>query len=96
MAARYVSVFSLRGLAKYWELSPLLICLGGACTMGMTFSVYSLIHKSDVAVSRRQETPPWERVNIETPQKLWTMNIKYGKESPEVQKLREEIGSYKY
>jgi len=56
-------------------------------------SSYFLAYKSDVGINRSSGIPPWERINPEEKQKLAVYRSKYQK-IPEVEALREEIGSY--
>lgn len=77
------------------ELIPLVGILGVACAGATAYSCYALYFKSDVRLNKYAESPPWERVNPEAPQKLITLNQKYQK-IPELEALRKEIGSYKY
>jgi len=89
-------LWGFRFWMKRYELIPLVGCISLACGMGIAYSAYSLYQKSDVRLVRRgQISPPWEEVDPEKVQKLYTINQKYQK-IPELEALRKEIGSYKF
>ncbi|XP_064644876.1 normal mucosa of esophagus-specific gene 1 protein-like [Lineus longissimus] len=87
--------FGLKAFRKYWELVPLGVIIGTACVGVASFSVYAAVCKNDVVINKRNDIPPWERSHPEKPSKLITINQKYEK-IPELEKLRKEIGSYRY
>jgi hypothetical protein len=81
--------------AKY-ELLPLVACLSFACVIGAAYSVYAIYQKPDVRLNKKTtDIPPWEEVDPEKRQKLLTLRQKYEKIN-ELEKLRSDIGSYKY
>lgn len=75
------------------QLLPLVTMVVTACTMGISYSIYSLYQKPDVRVIK-SESPPWEKVDPTKPQKLITFRGKYER-NEELEALRKEIGSYK-
>jgi len=89
-------LFGLGVLKTKYELMPLVGCLALACGLAGAYSVYAIYQKPDVRLNKKsKELPPWEEVNPQQSQKLMTINQKWER-IPELEKLRHEIGSYKY
>ncbi|KAL8562149.1 hypothetical protein ACOMHN_041984 [Nucella lapillus] len=65
-------------------------CVGAACFIG-----YSLATKPDVRLVKSSELPPWERVLPTEPRKMHVVDRKMYQSNPELEQLRQEIGSYK-
>lgn len=86
--------FGASTLKNFPELIPLLGLLSIPCLGSIAFMGYSLYQKTDVRVFKKTELPPWERVNPEERQKLYTLKQEY-KKIPELEQLKQEIGSYK-
>jgi hypothetical protein len=88
-------MFGVQFWRKHKELIPLVGFLSLACGMGLASIAYGLYQKPDVRINKSAETPPWERVDPKEQQKFFKTNMEY-KQIPELEKLRGEIGSYKY
>lgn len=88
-------LFSLRLVASKPELVPLVGFLTFASAMAVGMSCYSIFTKPDVRVNKSASSPPWEGVKPSSQMKFLKTNMEY-KEIPELEKLRKEIGSYKY
>ncbi|XP_076310001.1 normal mucosa of esophagus-specific gene 1 protein-like [Tachypleus tridentatus] len=84
--------FGFRAMRKKPEIIPLIAIMTTACVGVAAYCVYALSQKSDVMIDRRKQQPPWERVNPETPQKLFTVNQEY-KKIPELESLKRDLGS---
>ncbi|XP_013794661.1 normal mucosa of esophagus-specific gene 1 protein-like [Limulus polyphemus] len=83
--------FGFRAMRNKPEIIPLVTILTTACVGVAAYCVYALSQKSDVIINRKK-LPPWERVDPETPQKLFTVHQEY-KKIPELEALKKEIGS---
>ncbi|XP_022081759.1 normal mucosa of esophagus-specific gene 1 protein-like [Acanthaster planci] len=81
------------GRANY-ELTPLVVITGTVMVLATSFSMFSILKKTDVALFKRSNPRPWERVNPAEPQKLLTLNQEY-KVDPAIEKLKREVGSAK-
>ncbi|GLT13010.1 hypothetical protein GCM10007928_52550 [Sulfitobacter porphyrae] len=56
---------------------------------------YALVTKPDVRINKTSDLPPWERVAPTESRKFRIVNKSVYKPIPELEQLREEIGSYK-
>ncbi|XP_046334928.1 normal mucosa of esophagus-specific gene 1 protein-like [Haliotis cracherodii] len=86
--------FGMRAFKRFPELIPLCVIIGGACVGACSFMGYALYTKPDVRINKSDAVPPWEKVRATECRKMVTLNQKYIP-IPELEKLREEIGSYK-
>ncbi|XP_027543993.1 normal mucosa of esophagus-specific gene 1 protein [Neopelma chrysocephalum] len=59
------------------ELIPLAGILSMAAIGAFSFSVYSLIGKSDVMINKSGNPEPWENIDPTKPQKLLTIKQKW-------------------
>ncbi|XP_076439257.1 normal mucosa of esophagus-specific gene 1 protein-like isoform X1 [Babylonia areolata] len=87
--------FGMHAFKKYPELIPLASILTTACFGATMFVLYSLATKPDVRVFKSSDLPPWERVQPTEARKLRVVNRKVYKPIPELEELKQEIGSYR-
>ncbi|XP_041356248.1 normal mucosa of esophagus-specific gene 1 protein-like [Gigantopelta aegis] len=87
--------FSRRVFKNFPELIPLASFIGAAVLGCGTYMVYAITTKPDVRVNKKTDQPPWEKVKGNQSTKMMNINQQY-QEIPELQKLRDEIGSYKF
>ncbi|XP_076028746.1 normal mucosa of esophagus-specific gene 1 protein-like [Oratosquilla oratoria] len=80
--------FGLKAFKAFPEVFPLCAIMGVAIVGVSTWCLYAL-GKTDVVINRRK-LEPWNRVDVNTPQKILTFNQKYY-EDPEITALKEEI-----
>ncbi|XP_066184500.1 normal mucosa of esophagus-specific gene 1 protein [Sylvia atricapilla] len=59
------------------ELIPLVTILSMAATGAVSFSIYSLLSKSDVIIRKLGDSEPWENVDPTKSHKLITINQKW-------------------
>ncbi|KAL5019813.1 hypothetical protein ScPMuIL_002705 [Solemya velum] len=88
-------IFGLKALKRYPELLPIVFCVSVPVIGGLIYIGYGLATKSDVRINKSGKTPDWENVEYGKNQKLLHFNQEY-RSIPELEKLRKEIGSYKY
>lgn len=90
-------LMGMRIVTKKYELIPLVGLVSMVVVGAAAFTFYAAWQKPDVRLNKykRDEQPPWEEVNPEQPQKLINYKQTYNR-IPELDKLREEIGSYSY
>ncbi|XP_072020162.1 normal mucosa of esophagus-specific gene 1 protein-like [Amphiura filiformis] len=77
---------------RNYDLLPLVGIMGTVCCLAFGFVGYSIVKKSDVAVMRRRNPHPWQKIDPSEPQKLISLNQKW-ESTPAVEKLRKDIGA---
>ncbi|XP_071941541.1 normal mucosa of esophagus-specific gene 1 protein-like [Antedon mediterranea] len=84
-------IFARFSRANY-ELMPLGVILGFACSMATAFVGYAALQKKDVSFIKWKNPHPWIKVNPEETQKLFKGGQKYEMNAA-VEQLKREIGS---
>ncbi|KAK7095746.1 normal mucosa of esophagus-specific gene 1 protein-like isoform X2 [Littorina saxatilis] len=87
--------FGMRAFKKFPELIPLAAIIGAACVGAAGFVTYALTTKPDVRINKSSELPPWERVRPDESRKMRVVKASVYRADPEVQKLRDEINSFR-
>jgi len=86
--------FGRSAFKRFPELVPLVSIISTAMVGATCFTGYMLATKPDVRVNKRSDVAPWEKVDPEKAQKMYTIHTKYQR-NPELDALRKEIGSYR-
>ncbi|KAL5020138.1 hypothetical protein ScPMuIL_003030 [Solemya velum] len=87
--------FGFVALKKFPELIPLCAIMTVAIAGTAAFIGYALKTKPDIRINKNVTLPPWERVSPDECKKMIRINQEY-KPIPELEKLKKEIGSFKY
>ncbi|XP_063587175.1 normal mucosa of esophagus-specific gene 1 protein-like isoform X2 [Penaeus indicus] len=81
--------FGLKALKKFPEVLPLVSIMGVATVGVSAFCLYALFEKTDVKINR-SDLARWDKIDVNQPQKLMTLNQSYG-EDPKITALKKEI-----
>lgn len=81
--------FGLKALKKFPEVLPLVSIMGVATVGVSAFCLYALFEKTDVQINRT-DLARWDKIDVNQPQKLVTLNQSYG-EDPKITALKKEI-----
>ncbi|XP_069189534.1 normal mucosa of esophagus-specific gene 1 protein isoform X2 [Procambarus clarkii] len=81
--------FGLHALKRFPEIVPLVSIMGIAIVGVSTWCGYALMTKTDVKLNRN-DLSRWDKIDVNKPQKLLTVNQQYG-ENPEITALKKEL-----